>query len=637
MLPFPRPAVLLALLLPASAVSFLAVPETAHAQAIVTTIPGPTSAPVRVNTLTHKVYIANEEPSLAVVEGATQVATIPLPSSPLRIELDKTRNRLYVPLRDGSISVIDGNTGSGSNFRAGTDLFLVVSERTGRAYGAAAVNGGAGIPTQIIGLDGTGNRFVIDVPWEVCSFALNDRTNQLFVLHCTSHEVSVVDLDAGSLTRIQYTGSAVALEVIPATNRAYVVNFRGGVAYMDVIDGATKTLQSFALPGVNGNGSSASLTFNPANNRLYLKLQEQVAVIDPATVGVVSTIRAPEWVSEMRADGNNMRALAGQSRILTIDGATGAASYSPLDFETYTLDVDPTNHRIYVAGGVTALLDGNLPPGPPRYDYQGLWWNSPAGSESGWGLDIAQQGDLWFAAWFTYDQNGDPTWFVMPRGERTSGEAFAGTLYQTTGPDFNAAFDASRVTASAVGTLSLRFSDPNSGTMEAVVNGTRVAKAITRQIFASPVPVCKPYPIVSNSNATDIWWSAPAGSESGWGLFLTQQGENVFSVWFTYANGKPVWFVGSNIVKVAAESTVTPRTRNVYRGTLYRTSGPPFAASPWSSARVTATPTGSMSFGIDVNSGEADFSWAIGGLSGRKNLARQAFSTIRSACYVPRS
>ena len=26
--------------------------------------------------------------------------------------------------------------------------------------------------------------------------------------------------------------------------------------------------------------------------------------------------------------------------------------------------------------------------------YAGLWWNSPAGSEAGWGISIAHQGDI---------------------------------------------------------------------------------------------------------------------------------------------------------------------------------------------------------------------------------------------------
>src|SRR4030095_2645199 len=101
---------------------------------------------------------------------------------------------------------------------------------------------------------------------------------------------------------------------------------------------------------------------------------------------------------------------------------------------------------------------------PPPRNYQGVWWNP---SESGWGVNIAQQGDVWFAAWFTYDSNGDPKWYVMARGERTGGEAFSGKLYETTGSSFSSPYDSSRSTAREVGTLSFRFSDGDNGVMEA--------------------------------------------------------------------------------------------------------------------------------------------------------------------------
>jgi len=54
------------------------------------------------------------------------------------------------------------------------------------------------------------------------------------------------------------------------------------------------------------------------------------------------------------------------------------------------------------AGGVHAFLhsDGRmLDPvaGPSASNYQGLWWNAPAGSESGWGINFAHQSDIIFA------------------------------------------------------------------------------------------------------------------------------------------------------------------------------------------------------------------------------------------------
>ncbi len=56
----------------------------------------------------------------------------------------------------------------------------------------------------------------------------------------------------------------------------------------------------------------------------------------------------------------------------------------------------------------------------PQTSYQGLWWNSPAGSESGWGINLTHQGDVLFASWFTYGADGNPLWIIMANGEKTA-------------------------------------------------------------------------------------------------------------------------------------------------------------------------------------------------------------------------
>src|SRR6185369_5405466 len=56
------------------------------------------------------------------------------------------------------------------------------------------------------------------------------------------------------------------------------------------------------------------------------------------------------------------------------------------------------------AGNTASISLGGGPPATPNY--QGLWWKSPGGSESGWGINFAHQGDTIFASWFTYDVNG---------------------------------------------------------------------------------------------------------------------------------------------------------------------------------------------------------------------------------------
>jgi hypothetical protein len=52
------------------------------------------------------------------------------------------------------------------------------------------------------------------------------------------------------------------------------------------------------------------------------------------------------------------------------------------------------------------------------------------------------------------------------------------------------------------------------------VKGIPQNKAITRQVFG-PLPICvfsAQNDLVAAANYQDLWWAAPASSESGWGV-----------------------------------------------------------------------------------------------------------------------
>ena len=119
-------------------------------------------------------------------------------------------------------------------------------------------------------------------------------------------------------------------------------------------------------------------------------------------------------------------------------------------------------------------------------NYQDLWWN-PA--ESGWGINITHQDNTLFATLFTYNSSGRDLWLVMSAGVRQPDGSYLGDLYQTSGPVFNT-IPFTGVTVATVGTMRLRFSDGNNGTLTYTYNGTPVTKTITRQLFSSPVPGC---------------------------------------------------------------------------------------------------------------------------------------------------
>jgi len=257
-------------------------------------------------------------------------------------------------------------------------------------------------------------------------------------------------------------------------------------------------------------------------------------------------------------------------------------------------------------------------------NYEGLWWRSPAGSESGWGINLAHQNDVIFATWFTYDAAGKAWWLSMTANATTS-NIYSGTLYQTHGPAFSAVpFSPAAVTATPVGTGTLTFSDNSNGSFSYTVNGIQQTKPITRQVFG-PLPSCtfgSATPLAQATNYQDLWWAAPAGAESGWGVNFTQQGDTIFATWFTYdTDGSPLWL----------SATANKSSAGVFTGTLYRTTGPAFNALPFSPNQVVATPVGTLTLSF-ASGNTATFAYVVNGVSQSKTITRQVFRTPGTLC-----
>ena len=256
-------------------------------------------------------------------------------------------------------------------------------------------------------------------------------------------------------------------------------------------------------------------------------------------------------------------------------------------------------------------------------NYQGLWWAAPANSESGWGINFAHQGDTIFASWFTYDLIGKGLWLVMT-APKTAPNAYSGTLYTTTGPAFNAVpFSPAQVTAAAVGVGTLTFSDANNGNFAYTVNGIAQNKAITRQVFGT-LPTCTTATgsVAAATNYQDLWWAAPAGAESGWGINLTHQGDTIFATWFTYdVDHTPMWLV------VTAPKTAP----GVFSGTLYRTTGPAFNSVPFNPMNVVATAVGNATFTFS-DGNNATFAYTVNGSAQMKAITREVFAAPGTVC-----
>lgn len=360
--------------------------------------------------------------------------------------------------------------------------------------------------------------------------------------------------------------------------------------YQDVTVPTGGRLQFWYRITTNETTSSAYDTLNVA-------LASTTSGVTLTTVASFSNLTTTTgWVQSSPFD---LSAYAGQTVRLRFN-----ASNDFSDFTSFRID------DVSVAGTLASA----------SANYTALWWNS---SESGWGINVNQQGDIAFATLFTYDSSGAPLWLVMSGGMRQgTADTFSGPLYRTTGPAFNSIpfTPIGPGNLTQVGTMTLAFSGSNAGTLTYTVNGVSVTKAIEKQIYGARAATCTPT-TGSRSGATnyqDLWWNE---SESGWGINITHQGDILFGTLFTYgSNGQGLWLVMSAGARQPDGS---------YMGDLYRTGGPAFNAQPWSPISVTRV--GSMRLRFS-NGENATLEYSVDGASVTKSITRQVFSSPLPLC-----
>lgn len=151
----------------------------------------------------------------------------------------------------------------------------------------------------------------------------------------------------------------------------------------------------------------------------------------------------------------------------------------------------------------------------------------------------------------------------------------------------------------------------------AVVSGTpteRLSFTVSEpaQIAIFPPP---PRPLADYSG---LWWNP---QESGWGLSIHQGAlHTVFGAWFIYgSNGEPQWYT------LQAGQWIDSAT---WRGTVYRTTGPPFAGPDYDPRLVLVLPSGTATIDFRIRAGEEDrarFTYTLNGVTATKSIVRMPF------------
>jgi hypothetical protein len=156
------------------------------------------------------------------------------------------------------------------------------------------------------------------------------------------------------------------------------------------------------------------------------------------------------------------------------------------------MKVDPTTEGFtatFTGDGINGRIAAARSTGSVRM--YGVGWRNDMWflpSESGWGLNVIEQGDTLFATLFVYDPQRRPRWYVASQltqqGDVSDGTAsYEGALYEETGPYFAGAFDPVTVAARQVGTMSFRVHDDGTAELGYTVDGVLVSTHVQRFAF----------------------------------------------------------------------------------------------------------------------------------------------------------
>ena len=441
-------------------------------------------------------------------------------------------------------------------------------------------------------------------------------------------EYSRLDLAFGYIAQYLSPGSQPALQASVIANGG----FEGGSSWSQASNSGLAIITSDASVARTGSGFAWLGGANNANDVLtqdvfvpggQARLQFWVRIstnevststaFDTMTVTVTSPATGATLGTIARF--TNLSAASGWVQTPIYDMSPYSGQTVRLRFAATTDASDTTSFRVddlTLQGTTTASQNNNT----------ALWWNP---SEAGWGVNVNHQGDILFATLFTYDTSGAPMWLVMSGGTRQGNtDTFAGDLYRTTGPVFNAVpftpISAGNLTR--VGSMAFAFAGAI-GAVSYDVNGVQVTKSIQKQVYGTRAASClvTTRSRAANTNYQDLWW---VSTESGWGINITHQDNTIFATLFTYgSNGQGMWLVMSAGTRQADGS---------YTGDLYRTSGPAFNANPFTPiGAANLTRVGAMT--LRFTGGESGtLSYSVDGANVTKAIARQLFSSPAPSC-----
>jgi hypothetical protein len=491
------------------------------------------------------VYRINSQGPVILIAGLPRVcgfsgdggpATLAELCQPWDVARDDEGNLFIADSNNNRIRRVDARTGiittvAGSGPPNGLEHY---------AQGGFAGDGGPATEARLntpygVAIDRTGNLFIadsgngrvrrVDTRGIITTFATTNAAKLIFDsagnLYVAGDGVRRID-PTGAVTPLTGTGvigfsgdgGPASQATFDNTSQAngMAIDAEGNLYLVDPGNFRVRAIRRAASPGTT-TPNYTGLWWNPAESGWGINLTHQGTIIF-ATLFTYDARGDPMWlVMSNGASQPDGRTFSGDlyqttgppfnANPFTPIGASNISkvgemtlSFSSASSGTLVYSVNGTQvskiiqPQIY--GSHAALCQPTRASLQPTTNYQALWWNA---AESGWGVNLTHQDNILFATLFAYDASGKGMWLVMSNGSRQTDGSYLGDLYKTTGPAFNAVpFNPiGPANLTKTGTMQLRFKDGETGALAYSVNGVNVTKAISRQVFSSPMTGCSTY------------------------------------------------------------------------------------------------------------------------------------------------
>jgi hypothetical protein len=263
------------------------------------------------------------------------------------------------------------------------------------------------------------------------------------------------------------------------------------------VDGTavTKHVQRFSFRGMDLSGDyvgyqsqATTSTGTALTDEMTIHVGQSGRNVTMTTQGSISG--ACTWTGTVTPAG---QLASVQGSYACGDGRTGTFFMYDADVTDAGFTARFTGNRITSA--VSGMMAGARTGGFVRGDgwRTDMWW---VPTESGWGINLIEQGDILFATIFTYDAQGRAKWYSASslaftgRGPAVdSTGVYSGSVEESTGPYFGTSFNPASVTRRTVGSMSFDVYGNRTGLVDLSIGSATLArKVVDRYTFRTIDP-----------------------------------------------------------------------------------------------------------------------------------------------------